>query len=53
MTKEVRDLEILLGGKGVGQDRREGGHTNARKHDVLCGPAAWVAWWGGGGMMVG
>ena len=53
MTKEVRDLEILGSGKGVGQDRREGGHSNEKKCDVLCGQAAWVAHWEKGGMRVG
>jgi len=28
MTEEVRDLEILGGGKSVGQDNREGEHSN-------------------------
>jgi len=31
------------GKKRVGQDRREGGHSNERKLDVIFGRAAWVA----------
>jgi len=42
------ELGILGGGKGVGQNRREGGHTNERSDDVFCGPAAWAERWGGG-----
>jgi len=48
MTKEVMELGILGGGKGVGQNHSEGGHTNERSDDVFCGPAAWAVRCGGG-----